>query len=82
MWWIFNGVGVFLFWYLTDLRSESTFYSTVCPLLVAWFVISLMVQVVIAIGPGGGSGRGGGHGGDGGSWGGFGDGGGCDGGDC
>lgn len=60
MWWIINIVGLVGSWYYSSLESESILQNTICPILVAVFLIGIVVKIVLALGPAGG------HGGDGG----------------
>ena len=62
MWWIIHIVGLMVSWHFTDIESDSSFQSLVCPFFVVVFLIGLLIKVVFAMGPGSG---GGGHGGGG-----------------
>ncbi len=61
--WLFTLGGLTLSWLYTDLNSELFFYNTLCPILVALFLVVLLVKVVLWLGPKNGSGGGGGDGG-------------------
>lgn len=79
--WLITSVGLCLAWIYTDLESESSLYSTVCPILVGVFLMTLAVKIVLLLGPENAKGDGGSFGGSGGF--GSGDGGcGGDGGGC
>lgn len=77
--WIIILIGLWVSWSYTDLGSQSALHSMVCPILAFVFLVSLIIKLVVLIGPD--SGRGG-HGDSGGGfWGGSGGGGGDCGGD-
>ncbi|AZZ92324.1 hypothetical protein EUZ85_16955 [Hahella sp. KA22] len=70
--WVVNVVGLCLSFYFTDLTSPSVFASTICPILVALFLISIALKTALstngsrAYSRDGGDGGGGFFGGDGG----------------
>jgi apolipoprotein N-acyltransferase len=51
VWWMINIFGLLISWYYTDLVSDSTFQSTICPILVGLFLIGFLIKIVLALGP-------------------------------
>jgi hypothetical protein len=69
--WVITLLGLGVSWHYTDLNSESSLYSTFCPIMVAVFLIATVIKLATlssgSKGGGFGGGSGGGFWGDGGS---------------
>ncbi|MCL1124144.1 hypothetical protein [Shewanella surugensis] len=61
--WLIRLSGLAVSWYYTDLESSITFQSTFCPILVAVFLVSILLEIVGPRGRGSGTGGGGSDGG-------------------
>lgn len=61
--WLIRLSGLAISWHYTDLESAITFQNTICPILVAVFLMSVLIKVVAMMGPSGKGGSGGSDGG-------------------
>ena len=54
MWWIINGIGLVVFWIITDLSSDSVIESLLAPALTAVFITGFSVKILTAVEASGG----------------------------